>query len=141
MARRFTLRAMLMEQVVRFSDLDPYGHVNHARYLAYFESARIELLDRIGYGMLDMQANGYQIVLVELVARYHAPAGLHDKLSIETRVGDMKRATTTWHQRALRDEDVVASLDVKAAFTRLDGRPSRAPEGFVEAARLIESDG
>ena len=27
---------------VRFSELDPYGHVNHAVYLTYFEQARCE---------------------------------------------------------------------------------------------------
>jgi len=32
--------------VVRFSDCDPLGHVNNARYLTYLEEARIELWRR-----------------------------------------------------------------------------------------------
>ena len=32
--------------VVRFSDCDPLGHVNNARYLTYLEQARIELWRR-----------------------------------------------------------------------------------------------
>jgi YbgC/YbaW family acyl-CoA thioester hydrolase len=128
---------MQMDVVVRFADLDPYGHVNHARYLSYFEAARIEVLDQMGFGMMEMQAMGFHIVLVELVARYHAPSGLHDVLNIHTRVGEVRRAPSAWHQRAQRGDDLIASLDVKAAFTTLDGRPSRAPEGFSQAAATM----
>jgi acyl-CoA thioester hydrolase len=118
----------------RFGDLDPYDHVNHARYLTYFESARIELLEEIGYGMGVMKDLGFQIVLVEITAGFHIAAGLHDLLTITTDVQEVKRATTRWHQEARRGEELVATLDVRAAFTDLDGRPTRPPSGFVEAA-------
>lgn len=128
-----------MSLVVRFADLDPYGHVNHARYLTYFESARIELLDVMGFGMTEMQQQGMQIVLVELTARFHAPAVLHDRLEIATTVGEIRRSTTSWRQRAVRGTDLIASVDVRAAFTDVSGRPIRAPEGFVAAAAEFRS--
>jgi acyl-CoA thioester hydrolase len=124
---------------VRFSDLDPWGHVNHARYLSYFESARIELLDDIGFGIMEMAATGRQIVLVELTARYHAASSLHDRLDITTRVESIQRATTHWHQEAHCNATTVAALDVRAAFTDLDGRPARPPSGFAEAAAIYVS--
>ncbi len=120
--------------MVRFADLDPYDHVNHARYLTYFESARIEMLDEMGFGMDVMKRDGFQIVLVELTAGFHSPATLHDRLVITTTVGELKRSTTHWKQYANKGDTVVASLAVKAAFTDRNGRPIRAPEGFAEAA-------
>ena len=124
---------------VRFADLDPWGHVNHARYLSYFESARIELLDEIGFGIMDMAAAGRQIVLVELTARHHAASSLHDRLDITTRVESIRRATTHWHQEAHCGDVPVATLDVRAAFTDLDGRPARPPDGFADAAAVYVS--
>jgi YbgC/YbaW family acyl-CoA thioester hydrolase len=121
--------------IVRFSDLDPWGHVNHARYLSYFESARIELLHEIGFGIMEMAAAGRQIVLVEMTVRYHAASNLHDPLDITTRVGSMRRATSHWHQEAHSDGALVATLDLRSAFTDLTGRPARPPDGFVEAAQ------
>lgn len=118
---------------VRFSDLDPWGHVNHARYLSYFESARIELLEQIGFGILVMGGIGRQIVLVELTAKYHAASNLHDVLEIATSVGNVRRATSHWHQEAHCDGAPVASLDIRAAFTDLQGRPARPPDGFAAA--------
>jgi acyl-CoA thioester hydrolase len=118
---------------VRFSDLDPWGHVNHARYLSYFESARIELLDEIGHGILDMAAAGRQIVLVELTTKYLAASNLHDVLDITTIVHSIKRATSHWHQEAYCNGALVTTLDLRCAFTDLDGRPSRPPDGFMDA--------
>ena len=122
-----------MSVKVRFGDLDPYNHVNHARYLTYFESARIELLEEIGFGMGVLEGMGVQIVLVEIHAGFHAAAELHDTVTITTEVLEVKRATARWRQRAHRGEELIASLDVWAAFTDLSGRPSRPPEGFTDA--------
>ena len=123
----------VVPMTVRFADLDPWGHVNHARYLSYFESARVELLEEIGYGIMAMGAGGRQIVLVEASVRYFLACGLHDVLDISTCVTAMGRATSHWRQEASRGEDLAATLEIRAAFTDLDGRPARPPEGFAAA--------
>ena len=121
------------EVKVRFYELDPYDHVNHTNYLAYFEAARVEYLDELGYGLDVMKEQGWQIVVVELTARFHAAAGLNDVLTIQTRVGEVGRVRSRWHQEMSRDGTPIASLDVTAAFTDLEGRPRRVPEEFVAA--------
>ncbi len=118
---------------VRFADLDPYDHVNHARYLTYFESARVEMLDSVGYGMLRMKREGFQIVLVEVSVRFHATASLHDRLTITTELLESGRASTRWRQQARVDEQLIAELEARAAFAGPDGRPIRPPTGFTEA--------
>lgn len=118
---------------VRFYELDPYGHVNHTNYLAYFEAARVEFLEEAGFGLLTMQERGWQIVVVELTARFQAAAGLNDILTIETRVGEVGRVSSTWHQTMTRNGDPVAEIDIKAAITDLEGRPRRMPPEFAAA--------
>lgn len=118
---------------VRFYELDPYGHVNHTNYLAYFEVARVEFLEEVGFGLLTMQERGWQIVVVELTARFHSAAGLNDVLTIETSVGEVGRVSSTWHQKMSRDGSPVASLDIRAAITDREGRPRRMPPEFTAA--------
>lgn len=120
-------------QRVRFSDLDPYNHVNHARYLSFFEMARVDLLDQMGFSMDHLARMGLQIVLVEANIRYYTPARLGDEIEIVTRVRDVGRASTRWSQRAQVGSDPVAALEIKAAFTNLEGKPQRTPRGFAEA--------
>ena len=117
----------------RFSDLDPYNHVNHARYLSYFEMARVDLLEELGFSMARLAEMGLQIVLVEASIRYYTPARLGDEVRITTRVREVRRASTRWSQRAEVGPDPVATLEIKAGFVDLDGTPRRTPEGFAEA--------
>ncbi len=126
MAHRASLR-------VRFSDLDSYNHVNHARYLSYFETARVELLDEMGFSMARLAEMGLQIVLVEANIRYFAPARLGDEVEITTSVRQVRRASTRWSQRAEVRSEPVAALEIKAAFTSPEGKPKRTPRGFAEA--------
>lgn len=118
---------------VRFYELDPYNHVNHTNYLAYFETARVEYLTDVGYGMDVMKERGFQIVVVDLHARFLAAAGLRDILTVTTSVLDIGRVTSTWSQEMRRGNQTIATLQVKAAFTDLSGRPRRVPEEFAAA--------
>ena len=126
MAHRFEVRP-------RFYELDPYGHVNHTAYFGYFEAGRVEALAEAGYGLNVMKEAGFQIVLIEATARFLMPAALHEDLVITTSVVEVTRATSMWHQDMKRDADLLATLDVKAAFTNLAGRPTRPPDGFTTA--------
>lgn len=118
---------------VRFYELDPYNHVNHTAYLGYFEAARVEALAARGFGLDAMKESGFQIVLVEMTARFVKPATLHEVLTIDTEVVEISRTTSRWHQEMRRGDDLIATLDVRAAFTDLEGRPTRAPGGFAAA--------
>jgi len=118
---------------VRFYELDPYNHVNHTNYLAYFETARVEYLTDVGYGMDVMKERGFQIVVVELQARFLAAAGLRDVLIVTTSLLEIGRVTSTWSQEMTRGKQTIATLQVKAAFTDLSGRPRRVPEEFAAA--------
>ncbi len=122
---------------VRFYELDPYDHVNHTNYFSYFETARIEYLSEMGWGLDVLKEQGWQFVVVELEARFLAAARYGQELTIHTWVEEAGRVKSTWRQTMLRGDEEVARVKVTAAFTDLEGRPRRLPEEFVEhMARL-----
>ena len=125
---------------VRFHELDPYGHVNHGVYLNYFEHARVELLDRIGFGLPRLAELGHHIVVVEVNVRFLSPAHAGDVLEIESRITDLRRVSSTWHQEMLRGEELIAPNDVRAAMTDLDGRPTSPPPALTEALRGLAAE-
>ena len=117
---------------MRFYELDPYDHVNHTNYFAYFETARIEYLNDMGWGLDVLKEQGWQFVVVEISARFLAAARYGQELTIHTWVEDAGRVKSTWRQMMLRSDEEVARVLVTAAFTDLDGRPRRLPPEFVE---------
>jgi acyl-CoA thioester hydrolase len=116
---------------VRFYELDPYDHVNHTNYFSYFETARIEYLTGLGWGLGILKEQGLQLVVVEIHARFLAAAGYGEELTIHTWVGKAGRVKSIWEQRMLRDEDEIARLTVSFAATDLSGKPRRMPEEFA----------
>ena len=118
---------------VRFYELDPYAHVNHAAYVQYFEVARIELLETVGMGLAELKEQGFHLVVTELRTRFLRSAGSGDVLSIETEVAEMRRASTRWRQRILRDGELLAEQEIVVAATTTSGRPTRVPERLIEA--------
>jgi YbgC/YbaW family acyl-CoA thioester hydrolase len=122
---------------VRWGELDPYHHVNHATYLTYLEHARISALDSIGWGMEELAERGYQVVVVEIAVRFRAPATAGDALVVETWLEELRGASSRWGQRVLRGDEVVLEATVRAASTALDGRPVRTPEAFLTALATL----
>lgn len=125
---------------VRFHELDPYGHVNHGVYLNYFEHARVELLERIGFGLSRLAELGHHIVVVDVHVRFRTPAFAGDVLTIESHITDLRRVSSTWHQRMLRGDELIATNDVRAAMTDLRGRPTSPPDGLLAALERLASE-
>ncbi len=125
---------------VRWSELDPYHHVNHAAYLTYLEHARIEALESIGWGMGVLIEQGLQVVVVRIDVRFRSPATAGDDLMVVTGVAEVRAASSRWHQRILRGDELVLEAEVTAAATTLQGRPSRAPADLNRALGALSID-
>jgi len=122
---------------VRWGELDPYHHVNHATYLSYLEHARIAALESVGWGMDALTEAGYQVVVVRIDVRFRRPATAGDTLTIVSRVTRLGASESTWTQTILRGDEVIAEAEVHAAATNLEGRPVRSPEGLRTALETI----
>ncbi len=115
---------------VRFHELDPYDHVNHAMYVTYFEIGRVEALDELGIGLDVLKAQGFQFVVTRVDVRFKAAATAGDDLTISTGVGKFARATTMWHQEIRRGDERIATAEVTVGVTNREGKAIR-PEPFI----------
>jgi acyl-CoA thioester hydrolase len=127
-----------VELKVRFHELDPNGHVNHGVYLNLFETARIEIMERIGLGLGELRDLGVHLVVVEATVRYRQPALAGDVLTIDSHLVELRRASGRWHQQMTRDGDVIAEADVRSASVDADGRPTRPPPDLVTVLERLQ---
>lgn len=126
---------------VRFSEVDPYGHVNHAVYVVYLEEGRARALGSVGLDLTRLQALGQQIVIVDLALRYRAPAFLGDELVVETSVREVRGASTVFHQAVRRGATVLVEAEARGGLTGEDGRPRRLPPEFAECLEALRPAG
>jgi len=118
---------------VRFYELDPYGHVNHATYLQYFEAARVHWLAAMGQGLDSLQAGGTNLVVTRVAVRFVTPALLNEQLTIETGLITAQRVRAQWAQAAMRGDDLVACQRINFASVSAAGRPVRMPADLIDA--------
>ena len=68
----------------QFYDLDPMDVVWHGNYVRFFEDARCELLNKIGYNYKEMKDSGYTWPIIDLHIRYARPIKFGQKIIIQT---------------------------------------------------------
>ena len=121
---------------VRFGELDPYNHVNHAVYVAYFEAGRDEALRSAGLGLDRLADLGFQFVVTDLTVKFRRPAVGGDSLVVETWISELRGVTSQWRQRILRSDEVLVECELRAGSTDRAGRPKRLPD---EARTLLDA--
>jgi len=117
---------------VRYYECDPLGHVNHAVYVSYFETGRLEAMAACGLLFSDLMKQGYALVASDIYVQYKIAAVLEDQLEVQTWITGFRGARSVWQQELYRcrDNALLAQAVINGAFTTADGRPIRVPAHF-----------
>ncbi len=71
---------------IPFHDVDMMRIAWHGHYVKYFEVARCELFDDVGYGYMDMVNSGYAWPVIDLNIRYVKPATFEQNVIVTSAV-------------------------------------------------------
>ncbi|QCJ45635.1 thioesterase family protein [Haloprofundus sp. MHR1] len=119
---------------VRFRDLDPLGHVNHAVYASYCEQARIRYLREV----LGLTADDLPMVVANLELNYRKPVTFDDDLTAAVAVTSLGESSFTMTYE-LRAADVVATAETtQVVVDRETKRPTAVPTEWRERLREYE---
>lgn len=125
-----------MRRRVRWSEIDPVGHVNNAAYLSFLEDSAMELMADRGWPAARLHDEGFGIVARNYRIQYLTPAYLDDELEVATWVSQVKRATALRHYTLTRLSDGESIVRAQALWVWIDlesGRPQRISDAFLEA--------
>lgn len=75
---------------VQFYDLDPMNVVWHGNYIKYMETARCELLAKIGYDYDDMRRDGVAYPVATMDLKFIKPCQFNQKLKVLTSVEEIE---------------------------------------------------
>jgi YbgC/YbaW family acyl-CoA thioester hydrolase len=113
------------------SELDSFGHVNHAVFLSYFEHARFRALDEAGFSWSVLDEKGWAIFVVRVEVDYISEARREDRLLVRTWADSFRRTSMVLVQNIVREDDhsdMVARARVTAVWIGLNRKPIRVPE-------------
>ena len=125
---------------VKFYDTDTFGVVHHSNYIRWFETGRVEFLRELGIDLNELMNDGILFPIIEIGAKFHAPARFDDELEIETTAEALTKAKMKFVYKIRRcgEEKVLAEGASTNVFTN-DGKICRLPEKYsVKLARGLE---
>ena len=124
---------------VRYVETDAMGFVHHANYLAWFELARIEMLDAINLSYKGLETGGYYLPVLGAALKYLDSAYFDDVLKVVCYVRELPKVRIQIEYEIFRDETLLATGSTEHAFINKEGRPVRPPPNFVEGFKAAMS--
>lgn len=83
---------------VRYGDLDPQGHLNNAKYLTYFEQARVQYFTELGLFSKDQSFTEIGVIIADIHIQYLAPVFWGTSLKVGVRAARIGRKSITMDQ-------------------------------------------
>lgn len=117
---------------VRYAEVDRMGVLHHSRYWVYFEMGRTELLRRRGVAYRDLESAGVLFVVAKCSAKFRAPAGYDDVVTLTTRITrtGTARIDHAYELRRKDDDALLATAETTLACVNPDGEIIPVPESM-----------
>lgn len=114
---------------VRYADTDRMGVVYHAYYLVFFETCRSSLIRELYKSYLDIEADGYLLVVIEAGCHYRKSSDYEDVLNIYGRVSYFTETRIRFDYKAINREtnELIAEGFTEHCFKNQKGKPCRMP--------------
>ncbi|MCV2215847.1 acyl-CoA thioesterase [Thauera sp. Sel9] len=89
---------------VRWGDMDAYGHVNNTVYFRYFEQARCEWAEKMGFQVSPKETAGP--VIINASCTFFAPVNYPATVVVRMYAGELGRTSVmTWYELYVEGED------------------------------------
>jgi len=118
---------------VRYGDLDPQGHLNNARYLTYFEQARVRYLIHLGLFGKGHSFTDIGIILAEAKVTFLAPVQYGTDVRVGmciSRLGEKSMTAEYTLRDGATDEELATGSAVLVAYNYQTGKTIPIPEGW-----------
>ncbi|CAI2409831.1 tol-pal system-associated acyl-CoA thioesterase [Serratia ficaria] len=118
---------------VYYEDTDASGVVYHARYVAFFERARTEMLRQHNFHQQQLLSEHVAFVVRRMTVDYLAPARLDEQLEVQSEITVIRGASLTFAQRIVNSDGALLSqADVLiACIDSHQMKPRALPKSIV----------
>lgn len=126
----------LFEQKVFYSDTDAYGVVWHGSYLRWLEMGRVELCEKRGYSLVELEAQSIVLPVVNLNVRYKSSAKISDEMIIETSIQKFNSLSVTFEQKIFSKKTGKTFIEACVDVVAIDNDGNlyrRMPQILIEA--------
>lgn len=126
---------------VRYGDLDPQGHLNNAKYLTYFETARIHYFVQLGLFTPGHSFMDIGVIMADARITFHAPVQYGMPVKVGVHISKLGNKSMTVEQNIVHAKtgEVLASGQViLVAFDYHTNKSMPVPDVMREKIATFE---
>ena len=124
-----------MTHRVRYHETDAQGYMFNSRYLEIADVAMTEYFRLLGLPYLELLAAGADPSVVQASVGFRQPARFEDELDVYVSCPRVGRTSFELHTELLKDQDVVASMDL--TYVNVDAAQARPRVLPAQVAELL----
>jgi len=125
---------------VRYGDLDPQGHVNNAKYLTYFEQARIAYIQHLGlWDGSDFMSIG--VILADVHLTFRSPVRFGQKIQVGVCISHLGTKSLRMEYSLvdlLNGQEVAAGSSVQVTYDYNNQSTIPIPENWRQIISAFE---
>jgi acyl-CoA thioester hydrolase len=122
---------------VCYADTDQMQYMYYGNYARLYEIGRVEAMRSLGFSYRDFEADGIIMPVLDLQARYLAPARYDDELIIQTTVLELPQVRIRFKYEIRSNTGVLLNeaTTTLAFIQAVSNKPCRAPAAFIQALK------
>ncbi len=127
---------------VKYYETDKMGITHHSNYIRWMEEARMDFLNKIGYGMKRLEESGVTSPVVSLSAQYKHTTTFDDELVIETKAEAYTGARLTFGYIMTNSQTGAVVFEGKSSHCFIDekGVPIAVKRRFPEFDAALKNE-
>ena len=119
---------------VNYYDTDQMGVVHHSNYVKYYETARLDLMRKLGLPYSEIEKTGIMLPVVDLNVRYFRPAFFDELLTIRTQIEKVTVARIVFNYKTYNEaEELLSEGSTTLAFISKETRQMSPPPDEILA--------
>ena len=122
---------------IRYYECDRMGITHHSNYVRIMEEARIDYLDKLGWGFDKIEADGVVSPVVSIECKYKSPTTFKDIVEVEVSLCNMSDLKFEFKYIMRKDGKLVAEGHSVHCFTE-NGRPVVIAKRLPELTALLQ---
>jgi len=126
---------------VHYHETDKMGITHHSNYIKWMEEARIDFLDRLGYGYAALEREGIISPVIGVECSYKRTTTFDDEVAIRVGVEQFRgvRLTIGYTMTNLRTQELVAEGRTMHCFVDAQGKPVALKKQFPDFDRALKA--
>ena len=110
---------------VLYSDTDAYGVIWHGAYVKWFEAARVEFIEKLGFDIEFFEKNNIAFPVVYMDIRYKSSGFLYEYIEIKTTIKELKPMYISFEHKVYEKKSQALRVIGHTSIVPLDTKTGR----------------